>query len=231
MDSTLGRSSWHSSKVELGGKKTAYFYRDPMLCIRHLLGQPAYKYDVVYAQTVEQNDVRERNSRKMNTADWWWETQEILPEGATDLPIICASDGTHVTNYSRDKKAWPAYITIGNIKETICNKPSNGAILQLALLPMPPKLGRETVQCKSLRRESQCAFHQALQYILLSLLNPSDNGSMIDFSDGHQRLCFPILCAWIADQEMHSTLHNIQSQACPKSEVSRNGLGDLQEYP
>ncbi|KAL0630482.1 hypothetical protein Q9L58_010671, partial [Maublancomyces gigas] len=64
---------------------------------------------------------------------------------------------------------------MGHIKAAIRNKPSNGAILLLALLPVPPKLGKETVQSKSLRRQSQRAFHQALQDILHSLLSASEN--------------------------------------------------------
>ncbi|KAL0630996.1 hypothetical protein Q9L58_010149 [Maublancomyces gigas] len=127
-----------------------------MACIRHLLRQPEYKDDMVYAPTVERNTAWERMYGEMNKADCWWETHNTLPEGATVVPI--------------DKKAWPVYITIGNIKAAICNKPSNGAILLLALLPVPPKLEKETFQFKYRCRQSQQAFHPARQDILHSLL-------------------------------------------------------------
>jgi len=52
---------------------------------------------------------------EMNTGDWWWDTQDQLPAGATIVPVIFASDKTHLTNFSGDQHAWPLYRTIGNI--------------------------------------------------------------------------------------------------------------------
>lgn len=75
METSLGRSSWHRSKVELGGETREYFYQDPITCIRHLLLQPAYKKNMVYAPTIEYNGAGERMYGEMHTADWWWEMQ------------------------------------------------------------------------------------------------------------------------------------------------------------
>jgi len=53
--------------------------------------------------------VAESESRRiyseMNTGDWWWDTQDQLPAGVTIVPVICASDKTHLTNFSGDKHA------------------------------------------------------------------------------------------------------------------------------
>ena len=57
------------------------------------------------------------------------------------IPIICSLDQTHLTNFSSDKKAWPIYITIGNLLSSVQNAPSNHCTLLLALLPVPPKKG------------------------------------------------------------------------------------------
>jgi len=38
-------------------------------------------------------------------ADWWWETQEQLPLGATVVLIILASDKTQLTQHTGGKKA------------------------------------------------------------------------------------------------------------------------------
>jgi hypothetical protein len=59
----------------------------------------------------------------MNTGDWWWDTQDLLPAGATIVPVICASDKTHLTNFSGDQHAWPLYLTVGNIRNDICHTP------------------------------------------------------------------------------------------------------------
>ena len=55
--------------------------------------------------------------------------------------VILTSDETYLTNFSRDKKAWLLYLTIGNLLSTVRNKPSRLATVLLALLPVPLKIG------------------------------------------------------------------------------------------
>ena len=82
----------------------------------------------------------------MNTGSWGWEEQVFIciyvsecsasmnkawrniPVGCTLIPVLVASDQTHLTNYSGDKKLWPVYISIGNIDSTLRNKPSMYAV-------------------------------------------------------------------------------------------------------
>jgi hypothetical protein len=61
----------------------------------------------------------------MNTGGWWWDTQDLLPAGTTIVPVICASDNTHLTNFLGDKHAWPLCLTIGNIQKDICCTPKS----------------------------------------------------------------------------------------------------------
>ena len=49
---------------------------------------------------------------------------------------------------------------------------------------------------------------------------------MLGCSDGMNRLCFPVLCAWIADHMEHVLLQNIKNNACPKCEVPPEKLGE-----
>ncbi|KAF8414612.1 hypothetical protein BGX38DRAFT_1110896, partial [Terfezia claveryi] len=46
---------------------------------------------------------------------------------------------TYLTNFFGDKKLWPLYMNIRNIKSTICNKPTMNVWISIALLPIPPK--------------------------------------------------------------------------------------------
>lgn len=154
--------------------------------------------------------------------------KNTLPEGSTVVPVICASDGTHLTNFSGDKKAWPVYLTIGNITSETRNKPSNYAMVLLALLPVPPKLG-VGARADELRRQSQMALHKVLGDILDGLRSPGQSGELIPCADGFERLCYPILCAWIADHPEHAALLNINNHACPRCEVDFKGLGGLQQ--
>ncbi|RPB06930.1 hypothetical protein P167DRAFT_475874, partial [Morchella conica CCBAS932] len=149
----------------------------------------------------------------MHTGDWWWEIQNTLPEGSTVVPIICASDGTHLTNFSRDKKAWPIYLTIGNIKSSVRTKPTGHLFILLGLLP------------------SQMALHRALGEIFQSIRECSQEGELIAFPDGYERLCFPVLSGWIADQPEHSNLQNISTSSCPRCEVEFHSFGSTRRSP
>jgi len=55
------------------------------------------------------------------------------------VPVICASDKTHLTNFSGDQHAWPLYLTIGNIRKDISRTPNTVAWILIGLIPCPPK--------------------------------------------------------------------------------------------
>jgi len=60
-----------------------------------------------------------RSYSEMNTGNWWWDTQVRLPAGAMIAPVICASDMTHLTDFSSDQHALPLSLTIGNIRKDV----------------------------------------------------------------------------------------------------------------
>ena len=66
-------------------------------------------------------------------------TQGLLPDGGTFVPILLASDETHLTNFSGDKKLWPVFMSIGNILSSIQNTPTMHAWIPIAFLPIGPK--------------------------------------------------------------------------------------------
>src|SRR5205085_5238838 len=184
MDNSLGPESWRKVEVTLSGANVPFYYRDPVDCVKYLIRQRAYQSDMVFSpKRLYEGD--ERQYGKLHTADWWWDTQvcinsgtllrvltltmvqKTLPEGATIVPIICASDTTHLTNFSGDKKAWPIYITIGNIKSTTRNKPLSMALILLALLPVPPKL--KDSRNIGVSSENNCITHRVLSIVLKGL--------------------------------------------------------------
>jgi hypothetical protein len=75
----------------------------------------------------------------MNTGNWWWDTEDRRPTGATIEAVICASDKTHLTNVSDDQHAWPPYLTIGKIHKDICWTPKKRSLILAGLILCPPK--------------------------------------------------------------------------------------------
>jgi len=137
MDNQLPK--WREASISTPNGRRFFYFRDPVECARYLLRQRPYKDHMVYGPTRTVDVEGDRVYSEMNSADWWWETQDRLPPGATIVPLICGSDETQLTDFSCDKKAWPIYLTIGNIHSSIWNKYSYLAQIVLAFLPVPPK--------------------------------------------------------------------------------------------
>lgn len=57
------------------------YRRDPVECIRELIGNPAYDGSIAYAPERVFYDAEGKNRayNEMWTADWWWDTQVSLP--------------------------------------------------------------------------------------------------------------------------------------------------------
>ena len=97
-----------------------------------------------------------------------------MPDGAILVLIICASDVTFLKNFSGEKKAWPIYLTIGNILLSTRNKESKHATVLLALLPVPPKMldiAPRDVRQRQVNNEIRCELMEAIFAPMVALGN------------------------------------------------------------
>jgi hypothetical protein len=238
---------WFEGQVDDGTRRLPFFYRNVLDCVRYLLRQITYTEDLVYAPRREYDANGQRVYAEMHTADWWWDiqvqchivtqlllagaqanrSQDALPRGATVVPIIGMSDQTHLSNFSGDQKAWPVYITVGNLPSTTRNRPGSMAVLLLALLPVPPKLANSASANELQRQINADTLQGVFQLIFEPLQDAAQAGVPVDCADGRVRRCFPILAAWTADHMENVALHGVKSNACPKCEVPPDRLGSL----
>ncbi|KAG2352314.1 hypothetical protein BDR07DRAFT_1466456 [Suillus spraguei] len=111
--------AWSCKKVSIQGNRTdengrllhedvELWTRDPVECIRDLIGNPLFKEHMDY-------EGLHRIIDDMWTGDWWCDKQKQLLKGATIAPVILASDKTCLSQFRGDKSAWPVYLSIGNI--------------------------------------------------------------------------------------------------------------------
>src|SRR5438105_1339032 len=116
-----------------------------------------------------------------------------LPVGSILIPVLFALDGTHLTNYSSDKKLWPVYMTIGNIASKFRLKPSMHGWIPIAFLPLSPKrLTRVPEWSKGKQeKESLDMTHRLLDYILKPLSDAGKKGIDLICSDEVKRRCYP----------------------------------------
>ncbi|KAF7311743.1 hypothetical protein MIND_00184500 [Mycena indigotica] len=120
------------------------WHRNPLECIAELLGNPVFKEDQVFKpmRLFRQKDsvtgeLRNREYDEMWTGTWWWDTQDLLDDGATIIPVILSSDKTQLSSFAGDKQAWPVYISIGNISKSVRRQPNSRATVLLGYIPVP----------------------------------------------------------------------------------------------
>jgi hypothetical protein len=222
---------WTQSTATIDGITRTFFHRDPVHCSRYLLSQRAFRDNMVYGPVRVTDSAGDRVYSEMNTGDWWWETQDNLPHGATIIPLVVSSDETMLTDHSGDQKAWPMYLSIGNIDSTVRSRPNMLAQVLLALLPVPPKLSHGSTtkrQAESQRNQKfLTAIIQAILEPLQAFRNTAElqDGALWPCSDGHLRHCWPILSSWLADHMEYANLMGVKYNSCPKCYLPVGRLG------
>jgi len=124
LDFGLGDDSWIEDDSHIFG---TLYYRDIFKCIQFLLAHLPFQAHLDFEPVRLADSEGYRIYSEMNSGDWWWDTKDQLPAGVTIVPVTCASDKTHFTNFSGDQHAWPWYLMIGNIRKDIRRRPKKRA--------------------------------------------------------------------------------------------------------
>ncbi|KAI6016622.1 hypothetical protein BKA83DRAFT_4473351 [Pisolithus microcarpus] len=192
----------------IDGDDLELWVRDPVACIRELIGNPAFHGEIAYAP------------EKMWTGDWWWETQCRLPSGSTVSPVILASDKTELSRFKGDKIAWPVYLSIGNLSKEVRRQPGRHASVLLGYLPVS-KL--ESFDDNSIGRHR--LFHYCMRRLLHPLVDAGQNGVEMVCTDGQIWKVFPILAAYIGDHPEQCLVACCAENRCPKCLVPAKERG------
>ncbi|KAK0462568.1 uncharacterized protein EV420DRAFT_1639790 [Desarmillaria tabescens] len=162
--------------------------RDPVACVRELVGDPRFINCIRYApeRIYKDSNGTSRVYSEMAMADWWWEIQKLLPQGVTIAPIILASNKTQLSRFSGDKQAWPVYLTIGNIDKDMRRKPSEHATVLIGYLPL---------------------FHTCMRSLLQPLVKAGKDGVEMLCANGKTQLIYPLLAAYVTDYPEQCLLH------------------------
>ncbi|QRV99715.1 hypothetical protein RhiJN_27734 [Ceratobasidium sp. AG-Ba] len=206
--------------------------RDIIEMIRYLLSDPRFIPHTRFAPERHYDSERRGNRvyDEMWSGQWWWRMQNILGRYATVVPIILSSDKTKLTVFSGNQKAWPVYLTIGNISKDIRRCPSERATILIGFIPVS-NLGN--ISNRHERSEAGWQlFHTCLESILEPLKTLSRTGINVLCADGGVRRVFPILAAYIADFQEQATIACIRESGCPICWIPSDERGDLtRRYP
>ncbi|KAJ7623111.1 hypothetical protein DFH06DRAFT_1446810 [Mycena polygramma] len=203
------------------------WYREPLECVRELLGNPTYTKQGYKPMRVykrfRDGELSNREYTQMWTAEWWWEIQELLPPGATLAPIIIATDKTQLPRFSGDKQAWPVYLTLSNIPKETHRTPSARATVLIGYIPVT----KLEIFSKANRSDvAHQLFHDCMRVLLEPLRAAGEDGVKMDCADGFVRMIFPILSAYIADYPEQCLVACCRENACPRCLVKPKERGE-----
>ena len=132
--------------------------------------------------------------------------------------MIIASDKTQLTQFSRNKAAYPVYLTLGNIPKSLRRKPGSRACVLIAYLSVD-KPSKEGLSKTALRLHNYEIFHRSMAVVLQPLKaagNPRGPGIEMVGGDGAVRRVYPILATYVADYPEQCLVTCTKYGTCPK---------------
>ncbi|KAG8728883.1 hypothetical protein FRC10_004490 [Ceratobasidium sp. 414] len=184
--------------------------------LHELIGNPCFKWHMQYVLECHWTSDAQRKQvfREMWTGDWWWNMQMLLsdPQGTIE-PLIVASDKTSLSAIGGDQKAYPVYLTIGNISKRICRKSKTRSQILIGYLPVEDLKDIEDDKVDEQLKGK--LIHCLMEIILEPLKQARKDGVKMFCADGQLHQIYPILASYIVDYPEQSLMACTCQGQCP----------------
>ncbi|KAI8136493.1 hypothetical protein BJV82DRAFT_676292 [Fennellomyces sp. T-0311] len=174
-------------------------YRNVVDLCQHLFSHPAFSKDIVLSARQWRRDGT-RIYGDIDSGTWWEELQAQLPNDYVVLSIILASDQTAITGNFR-YKAWPVYLTLGNIPSSIREKLEDNARRVLAFLPCIEWDGPTEKAPSWFVPAKLAVIHHCLEKIFALFKNKDGTVPAYELKGPNDKIyrCVPALTCYMAD--------------------------------
>ncbi|KAL5632566.1 hypothetical protein ACGC1H_005497 [Rhizoctonia solani] len=178
-------------------------FRDIIGVIIDFLSNPTFRHHMRHSpwRLYTSASKTERVHADMAASDWWWrELEKLVEQGhldATIVPLIIATDQTTLSVMCGGQKAYPVYVTFGNLDKDWRRKPSKHGMYLLGYLPIDAF--EDIPNDEERQRLKADLVHRAMEKMLLPLCKASEEGVEMWCPDGRLRRVFPRVAAYTAD--------------------------------
>ncbi|KAG9094153.1 hypothetical protein FRC06_011108, partial [Ceratobasidium sp. 370] len=203
--------------------------------VRDMMANPVFRDLLKYApETYWTSEAKtERVFGDMWSARWWPRMQEELrrqgKRDATIAALVVATDQTKLASLCGGQKAYPVYITLGNIGKDGRRQPTKRATVLLGFLPVDAF--EDVANDDERRRMKADLVHRAMETMFAPLVAASKTGVEMWCADGRLRRVFPLVAAYMADWPEQNLQSCTTEGSCPVCMAKRKGRGELSDEP
>ena len=241
MDRLPGGPAWQCDMLEVDGFTTTrpihLIWRDAREVVKDVLTNPVFAnhmtfdpYVVIwngereYSEFFTSNRMHQIQVYGSSSLSYFMLTsrQDNLPEGATIIPVIIASDKTPVTRHTGNLAMHPVFITIGNIQSDVRMQATSYAWCCVGYIPTP----KFNVHPDFQTLLASHLFHRCMDIIFTSLKETAEHGMPMADSFGYVQNCFTLLVAYVADLPKQQLVAGVSKNASPVTTTTMPQFGN-----
>ncbi|KAG1901031.1 uncharacterized protein F5891DRAFT_979914 [Suillus fuscotomentosus] len=221
---------WQCTKLKLKGYESEQaihlIWRDALKVTKQLFANPVYAkhmcYDPHYIYQGQEHQFGE-----FWTSGDAWKIQDQLPEGATIVPIVLASDKTPVTRHTGGLEMHPLFLTIGNIQANVRMKATSHVWRCTAFMPTPTFVVNSDFQTLLHAR----LWHKCMDLVCSNLKVAAHVGEYMVDPSARMCYCFTPLINHVADLPKQLMITCVMKNSSPVTTATHKEFGDETPHP
>ncbi|SAL96511.1 hypothetical protein, partial, partial [Absidia glauca] len=200
----------HAEKFEASTQPLVFIHRNIHRLAEQIFSAPNLAHDMILSSASAKR-YDEAVFDDLYTGGWWANVERGTADDVVVVPLMVSSDATLVSNNGKNK-AWPIYLTLGNVPKDKRYKKDYRACKVLGFFPVITMTTKTKYPWMSLCKAA--IFHHCLNLLMAPFSNKSN--SIKKFAGPYGRIynCLPVLATYSADLPEQNLLAATKSFLC-----------------